>query len=946
MYMVQKLELFPTSYEYSIGKYNNLKELFVRGDVDISGNIAMSGNINCNEINSTSITATTFYGDGSQLTGIITSGGSANLNEHSDASFGNVDVSGNININGKATITINDVANQNTTLLELKTDTNTPRIRHDFWQTSNNYGDYQIYPASAGTTDFKIGGYTSTFQTIRLNALNGVEVFSNQSTNTFGKLKCDILELTNKIQGPSDLIIDPSPYDSSGGNVTVMGNLKVDGLLDINNNVDISGNLTVANNVTATTFIGDGSQLTGISAGANLTNYSDASFGNVDIRNTLTLINNNDIYYQQIGSDIDGEAKDDWSSYSSSVSLSSDGSIVAIGAPYNDGGGNNAGHVRVYQNINSVWTQLGGDIDGDTNYEEFGFSLSLSSDGTRVAIGAIKYDQVTIPSTDPNYRKGRVKIYEYDIGTNSWIQLGSDIEGEGRNDGSGGSISLSSDGTIVAIGAGGNDDNGADSGHVRIYQYASNYWTQLGSDIDGEGATQRAHAVSLSSDGTIVAIGAHRNSENGGWAGNVRVFNYLNNSWTQIGSDIYGESANDQAGEVGSVSLSSDGTILAVGSIYNSDNGSNSGHVRVFQYNSNTNSWSQIGTDIDGESANDYSGKVSLSSDGTTLAIGANYALDENGNNTGRVKVYRYTNNSWTQLGSNIYGDAQGDQFGYSLSISSDGTKLAVGAWGDDSVVRNSGHVRVYELIQNNVEIINGNISGVNTITATSFIGDGSQLTGIANLTNHSDASFNNVDISGTLLASTANLDTLTVTGALGLGMTPDYGSSGSILTSNGSGSVPTWNEPYYFGADITANQSVPSDSQVKINFVPYLASPYNGNNGDMTAGTWTCPADGLYKVSLRAIVSTTGDDIRSADIYIISNDGSDTYESGAKYFNSFNDDIQVGTLACESLIPLSSGNTIRGEGIILISSGGGRQFEKSATAGGKGTELVITRII
>ncbi len=94
--MVQKLELFPTSYEYSIGKYNNLKELFVRGDVDISGNIAMSGNINCNEINSTSITATTFYGDGSQLTGIITSGGSANLNEYSDASFGNVDVSGNI----------------------------------------------------------------------------------------------------------------------------------------------------------------------------------------------------------------------------------------------------------------------------------------------------------------------------------------------------------------------------------------------------------------------------------------------------------------------------------------------------------------------------------------------------------------------------------------------------------------------------------------------------------------------------------------------------------------------------------------------------------------------------------------------------------------------------------------------------------------------------------
>lgn len=238
MYMVQKLELFPTSYEYSIGKYNNLKEMFVRGDVDISGNIAISGNINCNEINSTSIRANTFYGDGSQLTGIITSGGSANLNEYSDASFGNVDVSGNININGKATITINDVADQNTTLLELKTDTNTPRIRHDFWQTSNNYGDYQIYPASEGMTDFKIGGWSSTFQKIRLNALNGVEVFSNQSATIFGKLKCGTLELTNKIKGPSDLVIDPS----SGGNVTVMGNLKVDGLLDMSNNIIMNNN--------------------------------------------------------------------------------------------------------------------------------------------------------------------------------------------------------------------------------------------------------------------------------------------------------------------------------------------------------------------------------------------------------------------------------------------------------------------------------------------------------------------------------------------------------------------------------------------------------------------------------------------------------------------------------------------------------------------------------
>ena len=45
---------------------------------------------------------------------------------------------------------------------------------------------------------------------------------------------------------------------------------------------------------------------------------------------------------------------------------------------------------------------------------------------------------------------------------------------------------MNSDGTIVAIGAHTNDGNGSNSGHVRVYQYSSGSWSQLGSDIDGE----------------------------------------------------------------------------------------------------------------------------------------------------------------------------------------------------------------------------------------------------------------------------------------------------------------------------------------------------------------------------------------------------------------------------------------------------------------------------
>jgi len=51
--------------------------------------------------------------------------------------------------------------------------------------------------------------------------------------------------------------------------------------------------------------------------------------------------------WQQLGQDIDGEAVDDGSG--ESVSLSADGLTVTIGAPENDGNGGSSGHTRIYR---------------------------------------------------------------------------------------------------------------------------------------------------------------------------------------------------------------------------------------------------------------------------------------------------------------------------------------------------------------------------------------------------------------------------------------------------------------------------------------------------------------------------------------------------------------------------------------------------------------------
>ena len=137
-----------------------------------------------------------------------------------------------------------------------------------------------------------------------------------------------------------------------------------------------------------------------------------------------------------------------------------------------------------------------------------GVAVTATTDDSDVTIVGIGTGTVLVP-----------------VATTSGLQLGSDIDGEAASDYSGASVSLSSDGTIMAIGANGNDGNGNNSGHVRVYQYSNSAWTQLGSDIDGEAADDNSGAsISLSSDGSIIAIGASYNDGNGSAAGHVRVY--------------------------------------------------------------------------------------------------------------------------------------------------------------------------------------------------------------------------------------------------------------------------------------------------------------------------------------------------------------------------------------------------------------------------------------
>lgn len=384
----------------------------------------------------------------------------------------------------------------------------------------------------------------------------------------------------------------------------------------------------------------------------------------------------------QIGSDIDGETAGDL--FGRAVALSADGKRLAVGAPFNNGSGSQQGHVRVFREKAGVWTLIGDDIDGEGNGDRSGWSVSLSADGKRLAIGAILND-------GGGSNTGHVRIYEEDNGT--WNKIGQDIDGKGAFDRSGFSVSLSTNGLRVAIGAIYNSGNGYNAGHVRIYQDSSGIWKQVGNDIDGElDGDECGRSVSLSANGRRIAVGAHYNDGNGLSSGHARVFEDINGVWTQVGNDIDGKDIKDESGWY--VSLSANGRRVAVGSRYgDSPSEMDVGHVRVFEEAGG--SWSQLGNDIYGASASS-AGVVSFAGNGKRLLLGAPFN-SENGTYAGKASVYDEVGGTWLISGSELFGEASEDRSGWAVALSSNGGRMAVGAIYNSENGTNAGHVRVFE---------------------------------------------------------------------------------------------------------------------------------------------------------------------------------------------------------------------------------------------------------
>ena len=465
------------------------------------------------------------------------------------------------------------------------------------------------------------------------------------------------------------------------------------------------------------------------------------------------------------------------------IALSSDGTIMALGMAHSNS--TNRGLVRLYKLINNEWIKVGPDILSDASEGLFGYALALSGDGSIMAIGSpeegpdltgfvrtysINY-AYTLTYTNPIILPNEIQssfnsftekldisyllnsVFEashnniktrFDISfatinltnleassiiietintkhetqrfdNSLWNIIGQDI-----------SISnpivlngISNNGRVIAIS---NHNDSYDRGRLYVYEISFNgtsySWEVLGISSEimvgqttntlfgGDGNSP----ISLSTDGRIVAISETLNDTCGNDTGQVRVFELSANIWIQRGEPINGKPIDSYS--LGyNVALSGNGNILAASSRLNN------GEVLVYELSANANSWIQMGQDITGVDYAQQGFSMSLSLDGTTLAVGPYLSV------TPYVKILKFdsTNRTWS-LSSIINGTSIDPRFGWNIKLSSDGNVIVIGGIGTNptsgpTTYTDQGSVSVYK--SSNEDIIWNPVVGSTTIFST-----------------------------------------------------------------------------------------------------------------------------------------------------------------------------------------------------------------------------------
>ena len=416
-----------------------------------------------------------------------------------------------------------------------------------------------------------------------------------------------------------------------------------------------------------------------------------------------------------------------------SIALSQDGTILAVGAPWATIDGKlTAGMVQVYQQRNSNggggggggWDTRGPAVVGQNAGDQFGSSVSLSSDGSVLAVGAPTYTGVGNKN-----RSGNVRVFVHGP-ANRYELLGSDIAGLAATDHFGVAVALSPNGRRVAIGAPYHDNgtgrNRLVSGQLQVYELdddndnaataAGSQWNVIASfqgtdhldwfgwSVDIVNADSRNGAES-----SVVCAGAPRNLEYGGY---VTCYTDRGGTWQQLGNkalrnNIEPVRYDDSWGNA--LSISQDGNRVAIGSP--GKNGAlggvlNTGMVAVYDYDVASNNWNLLGgpgaLTLQHAPSNNQDSSFQFGSSldlvGSVLAVGSpglgQVDLYEFQSHSGQWQRHSQSWKSSDDNGSDGGADSTNSDYGYAVQLSPTYTLAVASAAMDGS---QPGRVNVYK---------------------------------------------------------------------------------------------------------------------------------------------------------------------------------------------------------------------------------------------------------
>ena len=253
--------------------------------------------------------------------------------------------------------------------------------------------------------------------------------------------------------------------------------------------------------------------------------------------------------------------------------------------------------------------------------------------------------------------------------------------------------SVSVSGDTAVIGALFDDDNGSRSGSAYVFvRDGTGVWREQQKLNASDAAVDDFFGASVSVSGDSAVIGARGDDDNGSRSGSAYVF-------VRDGTGVWREqqklNASDAAeGDQFGFSASVSGDTAVIGADRNGDNGTNSGSAYVF-VRDGTGVWREQQKLNASDAAEGDQFGFSASVSGDTAVIGA-VQDDDSGSGSGSAYVFvRDGTGAWReQQKLNASDAAVNDVFGWSLSTSGD--TAVIGAWGDDDNGARSGSAYVF----------------------------------------------------------------------------------------------------------------------------------------------------------------------------------------------------------------------------------------------------------